>query len=117
MPASIENLKASAVCSSSSVKVNQNMEIKGVHTGLVKNTGQASISGTITVSIKDDDGHGNSNSLPFDVDAGDSYPFSYETPILVSYQKVGKKTATATTVVKAGDDKSASGTCAVEVQA
>ena len=117
MAISVSDLKAEAKCPSSAVKVKVNSAIKGVHSGKIKNNGLASVSGNIVLSIRDTEGHSNKQNVPFDVDAGQTTKFSYETHLMVNYDTAGNKVLTAVTTVSAGTDKSATGTCTVRVTA
>jgi hypothetical protein len=112
----ISNLRAVAQCPSGTVPKNTNTTIKGIHNGKIKNTGAASVTCQITVSIRDSDNHSNSNTIPFDVDAAQERTFRYETPLLVSYSSAGQKTVTARTAVTGGGQSdSATGTCSFPV--
>jgi len=97
MSININNLRAVANCPAGSVPKNTNTTIKGAHSGTIKNTGGASVTCQITVSIRDSDNHLNTNTIPFDVDAGQERTFNYELPLLVSYAAAGQKTVTART--------------------
>lgn len=115
MTVTVSALMAKAICPTSPIKANTNTTIKGAHSGKIKNNGETNIVVNVTVGIRDSEGHTNTNTDPIPLQAGEEKSFSYDTPLLVSYQKLGIKTVTATTVVASSPPSSATGTCAITV--
>jgi len=112
---SVTNVTARARCPSGPIHIDQDVQFDGDFVVSAKNSGAASATVTVKLTVRDSDGHSKTDTEYFGVDAGGQETKNYTSFLTASYDAAGRKTVTAQVQADAANSKTASDDCSFNV--